>query len=168
MRRLVALIALILIAAQPAPARAQSPVTSTAITPGDVARLSDEEVRRLLLERLVVEDGGGAAQAPFNPAFTAYALQQELGRAQLRAGEIAASFPDMLRLPGEAWARMMRDRSAGAFGLFLAVFALSVAAAIAADRWLARRLSQYLPEPPPLEQPPVGSRASAACAGLMI
>ena len=102
MRLLVALIALILIAALPQPGLAQVPVTSAAITPGDVARLSDEEVRRLLLQRLVADEGDGAAQAPFNPAFTAYALQQELGRAQARAGEIAASFPDMLRLPGEA------------------------------------------------------------------
>jgi small-conductance mechanosensitive channel len=168
MRLLVALIALILIAAQPAPGLAQAPAPSGAITPGDVARLSDEEVRRLLLERLVADEDGGAAQAPFNPAFTAYALQQELGLAQRRAGEIAASFPDLLRLPGKAWERMMRDRSAGAFGLFLAVFALSVAAAVAADRWLARRLARFMPEPPPLEHPPVGSRASAACAGLMI
>ena len=133
-----------------------------------MARLSDEEVRRLLLERLVADESSGAAQAPFNPAFTAYALQQQLGRAQQRAGEIAVSFPDLLRLPGEAWAQMMRDRSAGSFGLFLAVFALSIAAAVTTDRWLARRLSRYLPEPPPLEHPPVGSRASAACAGLLI
>ena len=168
MRWLVALIALVLIATQPAPGLAQAVATPAAITPGEVARLSDEEVRRLLLERLVAEERGGAAQAPFNPAFTAYALQLELGRAQQRAGEIAGSFPDLLRLPGEAWARMMQDRSAGSFGLFLAVFALSITAAIATDRRLARRLSQYLPEPPPLEHPPVGSRASAACAGLMI
>ncbi|MHA1527947.1 MAG: hypothetical protein ACTSVG_02930 [Alphaproteobacteria bacterium] len=106
--------------------------------------------------------------APFNPASTAYALKQELGLAQRRAGEIATSFPGLLRLPGEAWARMMRDRSAGGFVLFLAVFGLSIAAAVATDRWLARTLSRHMPEPPPLEHPPVGSRASAACAGLMI
>ena len=125
-------------------------------------------MRRLLLERLVAEGGEAGTQAPFNPAFTAHALQRELGRAQARAGEIAASFPDLVRLPGKAWGRMMRDREAGGFGLFLVVFALAAAAAVAADRWLARRLARYLPEPPPLEHPPVGSRASAACAGLMI
>ena len=168
MRLLVTLIApllvVLLIAALPQPGRAQAPVTSAE----EVARLSDQEVRRLLLERLVAEGGEATAEAPFNPAFTAYALQQELGRAQARAGEIAASFPDLVRLPGKAWGRMMRDRSAGGFGLFLAVFALAIAAAIAADRWLARRLARYMPEPPPLEHPPVGARASAACAGLMI
>ena len=167
MKLLVALIALVLVAAQPVPGRAQDATTSPTISSEDVARLSDEEVRRLLLERLVAEDGG-AVEAPFNPAFTAYALQQELGQAQKRAGEIAASFPVLLRLPAETWSRMMRDRSAGSFGLFLAVFALSIAAATAADRWLARRLSRFMPEPPPLEHPPVGSRASAACAGLLI
>jgi len=154
MRLLVALIAPLLVvllsAALPAPGGAQASEPPA------------------LLERLVAEDGETTARAPFNPAFTAYALQQELGRAQARAGEIVASFPDLLLLPGKAWGRMMRDRPAASFGLFLVVFALSVAAAVAADRWLARRLAQYMPEPPPLEHPPVGARASAACAGLMI
>jgi hypothetical protein len=125
-------------------------------------------VRRLLLERLVGDERGTARQAPFNPALTANALQQELGRAQQRAGEIAGSLPVLLRLPGEVWSRMMHDRTAGGFGLFLPVFALSIAAAIATDRGLARRLYRYLPPPPPLEYPPVGSRASAALMALLI
>ena len=72
MRLLVALIApllvVLLIAALPQPGLAQAPVTSAE----EVARLSDQEVRRLLLERLVAEDGEAKTQAPFNPAFTAY------------------------------------------------------------------------------------------------
>jgi small-conductance mechanosensitive channel len=130
--------------------------------------LSDEEVRRLLLERLVSEDGNGGAEAAFNPAFTAYALQQELGQAQRRAGEIVGSFPVLLGLPGEAWSRMMGDRSAGSFGVFLLVFALAIATAIGTDRWLAKRLYPYLPPPPPLEHPPVGARASSALVALLI
>jgi CO/xanthine dehydrogenase Mo-binding subunit len=89
MKLLVALISLVLIAAQPLPGVAQTAATSAK----DVARLSDEEVRRLLLERLAAEDAEATVEAPFNPALTAYALQQELGLAQRRAGEIAASFP---------------------------------------------------------------------------
>jgi small-conductance mechanosensitive channel len=164
MKPVIALFVFLLIVSHPVPGHAQEP----AISPGDVARLSDEEVRRLLLERLVADEGGSAIRTPFNPAFTAYELQQDLGRAQARAGEIARSFPVLLSLPGEAWSRMMRDRTAGSFGLFLLVFALSIAAAIATDRWLKQRLYHYVPSPPPLEHPPVGSRASAAAVALLI
>jgi small-conductance mechanosensitive channel len=165
MRLLVALLAFLLIVAQPVSGLAQS----ASMSAGDVARLSDEEVRRLLLERLVTEeDDGNTEEEAFNPAFTAYALQQELGLAQTRAGEIVGSFPVLLELPGKAWSRMMRDRTAGSFGLFLLVFALSIAAAVMTDRWLAGRLYPYLPPPPPLEHPPVGARASSALVALAI
>jgi small-conductance mechanosensitive channel len=164
MKLLAALIAFFLIVAQPVPGQAQA----VSVSAEDIARLSDEEVRRLLLERLVAEDGGGGVEAAFNPAFTAYALQQELGRAQKRAGEIIGSFPVMLGLPGEAWSRMTRGRTAGSFGLFPLVFALSIIAAIVTDRWLAKRLYPHLPPPPPLEHPPVGARASSALVALAI
>jgi small-conductance mechanosensitive channel len=167
MRLLLALLTAVVIATPPSPGLAQGSPPA-AVSPAEVARLSDEEVRRLLLERLVSEDRGGAAEAPFNPAFTAYALQRELGRAQARAGEIARSFPDLARLPGAAWARMMRDRDAGAFGGFLLVFALAIAAGVAADLWLRARLERHLPAPPPLAHPPLGNRAAAALAGLAV
>jgi small-conductance mechanosensitive channel len=165
MRLLVALLALFLTVV-PVSALAQSTAPTEDVAAEDVARLSDEEVRRLLLERLGGEDG--AADEPFNPAFTAYALQKELGQAQKRAGEIAGSFPVLLGLPGEAWSRMAQDRTAGSFGLFLLVFALAMGAAAVADRWLAKRLYPHLPPPLPLEQPPVGARASSALIAMAI
>jgi len=142
-------------------AQEQAPTTS------DVARLSDEEVRRLLLERLIEEQAEDRA-APFNPARTAFAVQQELGRAQARAAEIGASLPALAALPGEAWRRMMHGRSGGDVAMLVAVLALALAAGVAADRWLARRLAVFVPEPPPLEHPPVGTRASAGLVLLVI
>lgn len=106
MRHIALLLVLVLAVLAPGAVTAQAPSAD------DVARLSDEEVRRLLLERLTSEDAAAPA-SPFNPARTAFLLQQELGQAQTRVGQIAASFPALIALPGEAWARLMHGRAEG-------------------------------------------------------
>ncbi len=163
MRPLAALLAVLLVLVLPLAANAQEQVPTT----NDVARLSDEEVRRMLLNRLQAEKQT-VTNPPFNPARTAFAVQRELGRAQARAAEIGASLPALIALPGEAWRRMMHGRGGGDVAMLVAVLALALGAGIAADRWLTRRLAAFVPDPPPLEHPPVGTRASASLVILAI
>ncbi len=95
-------------------------------TAADIAPLSDEEVRRLLLERLV-EDPKQKKTRVFNPANAAYVFQRNFSKVRKRASEIFSTFPDLAKLPGEWWKRMTRGRDGMAFGRFVVIFVLSLA-----------------------------------------
>ena len=107
-----------------APVMAQTAETPAPRTAADIAPLSDEEVRRLLLERLVEEPK--AKRGVFNPANAAYLFQRSFSTVRTRAGEVFGTFPELAALPAEWWKRMTKGRDGQAFGKFLIVFALSV------------------------------------------
>nr|NKB58793.1 hypothetical protein [Alphaproteobacteria bacterium] len=95
-----------------------------------VSRLSDAEVRELLLQRL---QGAGAGKATepesFNPAVFAYRLQRNVGTL---AEELHAIFGSVTELPAifpQAWAQFSADREAGGLAWFVVALAVSMGAA---------------------------------------
>ena len=106
----------------------------------DIARLSDEEVRALLLERLAEPEA--KPEPIFNPAEIAYQVQLGFARVHSRAREILGAYDQLPALPREWWTRMTRGRDGKAFGAFAAIFLVSVAAGIVASILLRRKLNR--------------------------
>ena len=123
-KRLLFVLFSLLMLAFAAPAIAQTTETQAPRTAADIAPLSDEEVRRLLLERLGEEPK--AKRSVFNPANAAYAFQRKFSTVRARAGEVFGTFPELAHLPAEWWKRMTKGRDGRAFGKFLVIFAISV------------------------------------------
>ncbi len=136
-RLLYVLIALLMFAFA-APVMAQSTEKSAPLTATDIAPLSDEEVRRLLLERL--DKKPKAKRAVYNPAFSAFRFQQKFIKVRKRSAAIFSTFPDLAGLPAEWWKRMTKGRDGQAFRKFLVVFAISVVSGIVGAYLLRRRL----------------------------
>ncbi len=124
LKRLLFVLTGILMLACTAPVMAQSADSPAPLTAADIAPLSDEEVRRLLLERMVEEPQ--ATRGVFNPAMTAYRFQRGFSKVRARATDIFGSFPELAGMPAEWWKRMTRGRDGRTFGKFLMIFVLSV------------------------------------------
>ncbi len=115
-------------AGQETPAAADGPITAD-----DLARLSDAELRRIVLDRLAEPDA--QPRAHFNPANTAYALQAASTRVRDRLGAILAAYDALPPALARGLVRLFGDRSLGALGGFGLVFAISLVAG-----WLIERL----------------------------
>ena len=92
----------------------------------DVARLSDEEVRRLLLEKLQTTSEN-RPDVLFNPAVIVVRFQQNFAKVKARGGKIVYAFSELSSLPGRWWAKMTDGRDGRAFGKFFFVFVLATA-----------------------------------------
>ena len=55
----------------------------------DIARLSDEEVRRLLLEKLQTTTSGNRPDVLFNPAVVAVRFQRNFAKVKERGGKLS-------------------------------------------------------------------------------
>jgi len=113
----------------------------------DVARLSDEEVRRLLLEKLQTTSEN-RPDVLFNPAVIVVRFQQNFAKVKARGGKIVYAFSELSSLPGRWWAKMTDDRDGRAFGKFFFVFVLATAiglvAAMLMKRWLRKTATRSL------------------------
>lgn len=121
------------------------PVLADSVTGAeDVARLSDEEVRRLLLEKLDTTPQDNTDEI-FNPAVVAFRFQRNFGIVKQRGTEIVSAFKDFSSLPGRWWAKMTSGRDGRAFGQFIIVFAVAVGLGIYISQmvrhWLRRMAS---------------------------
>ncbi len=105
---------------------------------GAVARLSDSEVRRLLLERLTQEEA--RPESSFNPAMTAWRLQKQFGIIQKKMGEILAAAPELPGTFPRALAKLNQDRGNGGLGQFVIVFLVSLAIGGLVEFLLRRQL----------------------------
>ena len=114
----------------------------------DIARLSDEEVRRLLLEKLQTTTSGNRPDVLFNPAVVAVRFQRNFAKVKERGGKIVAAFAEFSSLPGRWWAKMTDGRDGRAFGWFFLVFIISTAigliAAVLIKRWLRNTATRSL------------------------
>ena len=78
------------------------------------SRLSDAEVRELLLQRLQQGDGKRTGEAEsFNPAVFAYRLQRDMGKIAEELDGIFGSVAQLLAVFPRAWAQFSADRQSG-------------------------------------------------------
>ena len=87
---------------------------------GAVARLSDNEVRRLLLKRLVKEES--EPTEPFNPEITAWRLQRHLGTIQKEINLLVNAALDLPDVLPRALTALNKDRGEGGLGRFILSF----------------------------------------------
>ncbi len=123
-------------AALEAPAGDLSPQAAAAL----VARLSDQEVRSLLLERLTP---GTAAddEAPVDTARMIGSLTSRSALVRARLGELAAAVDDVPHAFASAWQRFRDGRPVPALLLVAAGFALALLLAFFAEILTRRRLA---------------------------
>ena len=119
------------------PAMAQQ----TQLTKDTIAELSDEQVRRLLLEKLSGETGRQTAGHgdDYHPAVIAFRLQRAFGTVQVRASEIFGTIGEYPAIPGRAWASLTGNREYGSFARFLWVLLIAVAGGMTAELVLRGR-----------------------------
>lgn len=131
-----------------------------------VSRLSDAEVRELLLQRLqTAEPGQGAEAESFNPAVFAYRLQRDLGTI---AEELDGIFRSVTQLPAifpEAWRQFNADRESGGLAWFVAALAVSMGIAGLIEYAMRRKVGAM----PAFDRgfAPESLRAKAGRLGLM-
>jgi len=132
----------------------------------EIARLSDEEVRRLLLEKLQTTTPDNRPDALFNPAVVAVRFQRNFAKVKARGGKIVAAISEFSSLPGRWWTKMTDGRDGRAFGRFFLVFLISTAiglfAAILIKRWLRNTATRSLEQ----RQTDTLSLATQALGGL--
>ncbi len=113
----------------------------------DMARLSDEEVRRLLLEKLQTAPEDPQDET-FNPAVFAVQFQHNFAKVKQRGSQIVSGFAEFPSLPARWWAAMTDGRDGHAFGKFFFAFVLSVSlgwfAAMLIKHWLRSTASKSL------------------------
>ena len=114
---------------------------SGATAESTVSRLSDAEVRELLLQRLQKNDGEVAAESEsFNPAVFAYRLQRDMGKI---AEELDGIFGSIAQLPAvfpQAWTEFNADRQSGGLAWFFGALLISMGAAGLIEYAMWRRL----------------------------
>ncbi|MEM8811349.1 MAG: mechanosensitive ion channel domain-containing protein [Pseudomonadota bacterium] len=90
-----------------------------------VATLTDEQVRRLLLERLEADKAEPVSQ--FNPADLAFALQATLTTLRERAAEVFGTMPLLPDVFQDSFGRIVAEAAPGEFGAFVITFLLAIA-----------------------------------------
>ncbi|MEO9685776.1 MAG: mechanosensitive ion channel family protein [Tateyamaria sp.] len=106
----------------------------------DLSRLSDEQVRELLLGML--EEPEAEPEPAFNPAETAYRIQQKFTKIHARASEILGAYRELPSLPGAWWDKMTNGRDGRSFGIFVLTFLFCVGVGLVASTFTRRRLNQ--------------------------
>ena len=140
------------------------PVTPDAL----VSRLSDEEVRRMLLERLETSSPQGASgREEFNPAVIIYRLQRDLGTLSAELDAIFSSVVELPEIFPRAWRQFTADRKDGGVVWFFFALAISMGFGYLAERavrtgLLQRQISAFG------DKRPDGTRGRAAQLGAML
>ncbi len=106
----------------------------------DISRLSDEQVRVLLLEML--EEPETAPDPAFNPAETAYRVQQKFTAIHARASELLGAYKELPGLPGRWWEKITNGRDGRAFGFFALTFLFCIGVGLLASTYARKRLNQ--------------------------
>ncbi|MGI9464800.1 MAG: mechanosensitive ion channel family protein [Aestuariivirgaceae bacterium] len=150
------------VAGQPASAQ-QSGVQ---LSKESIAELSDEQVRRLLLEKLSGEPGksAGGHGDDYHPAVIAFRLQRAFGRVQERAAQIFGTIGQYPSIPGTAWKKLTQNREFGSFARFLWVLLIALAGAAALELLVRGRFKRIENDIGSRDLSGLSSRAGAALA----
>ncbi|MGH1478040.1 MAG: mechanosensitive ion channel family protein [Geminicoccales bacterium] len=134
----LAMVFLLLIAGLSSPiARAQSATEGPSDT---VARLSDAEVRALLLHELEEKADAGSSDDPGNPAVTSIQIQQQISWLRGRLGAKFGAFGDLPDISRQALEKLKAPRNNRTFGAFLAAILLSFGGAFMIEYGFAKWL----------------------------
>ncbi len=106
----------------------------------DIARLSDEEVRRRLLDSLQSTTQPVSAES-FNPATLALGLQKSLQTVRARATHLMSGFAELPSLPGRWWEKMTHGRTGNAVLIFFSIFVITLIVGWLCARWMRYWLS---------------------------
>jgi len=106
----------------------------------DIARLSDEEVRRRLLDSLQSTTQPVSAES-FNPATLALGLQKSLQTVRARAMHLMSGFAELPSLPGRWWEKMTHGRTGNAVLIFFSIFVITLIVGWLCARWMRYWLS---------------------------
>jgi len=114
--------------------------SSTVFAAQDISKLSDEQVRELLLEKL--EEPEVIPEPVFNPAEIVYQIQQNFTIVRTRAGELLGAYHELPDLPRRWWQNITKGRDGRAFGTFILVFLICVGAGMLAFAFTRRKLDK--------------------------
>lgn len=122
-------------AVTPSPVLAAGP--GAAISESDLARISDSELRALVLERL-----GPVKQTsePLNPAIVAYGLQQSFGEIRESLGRILGAYVDLPGVFATVWSSLTSGRRTGGMSELVLYFVLAAGAGALVEFLLRRRI----------------------------
>ncbi|WP_282604580.1 mechanosensitive ion channel family protein [Pelagibius sp. Alg239-R121] len=138
------------------PAQAQTGVQSSAQKQAEaealISRLSDKEVRELLVGRLAeAEAKDGAGREEFNPAVIIYRLQRDMGLISEEVQHIFAAVGDLPAIFPAAWAQFSADRNDGGLVWFFATMAIAFGLGALAEAGLRPILIAAAERAPPQE-----------------
>ncbi|MEP5731126.1 MAG: mechanosensitive ion channel domain-containing protein [Sulfitobacter sp.] len=105
-----------------------------------ISRLTDEQVRELLLEML--EEPEAEPEPAFNPAETAFRIQQKFTKIRARAGDLLGAYQELPGLPGKWWDRITNGRDGRAFGIFVVTFLICIGIGLIASTFARHKLNQ--------------------------
>jgi len=115
-------------------------VSSTVYAAQDISKLSDEQVRELLLQKL--EKPEVKPEPVFNPAETAYLIQQKFTVVRTRAGELLGAYHELPDLPRRWWQNITKGRDGRQFGTFVLIFLICVGAGLIASSFTRRKIDR--------------------------
>ncbi len=129
-----------------------------------ISRLSDAEVRELLIKQLSSANNSVNQEAEeFNPAVILYRFQRSAGNLNHQLQAIFASVSDLPEVFPTAWQNFTADRERGSVAWFFVMMLVSMGAGVLAAIVLATKLRNSFAE---LEQHPIDSiRAKARVLG---
>lgn len=129
------LVALAMVALIHAPSHAQ------VVGAAELSTLTDEQVRRLLLQRLQQDHEAAARpERRFHPAITAYQLQHSAGDLSARLSAIAGSVGELPATFPTAWARFVESSEGGSVAGFFGGFVASMLGGWGLAALVGRRL----------------------------
>lgn len=106
----------------------------------DISKLTDQQVRELLLEKLEAPET--PPEPAFNPAILAYEIQLKFTKIHTRASELLGAYHELPSLPGKWWQRITKGRDGRAFGTFVITFLLCIMAGLFASFFTRRKMDK--------------------------
>ncbi len=117
-----------------------------------ISRLSDKEVRELLVGRLAdAEAQQNQGREEFNPAVIVYRLQRDMGLISEEVQHIFAAVVDLPAIFPAAWAQFSADRAEGGLVWFFATLLIAFGLGYIAERALRPVLLSRSVAAPPME-----------------
>ncbi len=134
-----------------------------------IARLSDQEVRRLLIEQLA--PAGTAARSgdeEFNPAVIMYRLQRGIGTLSQELDAIFAAVDELPDVFPRAWASFTADREQGGLAWFVVALVVSMGAGGVAAYLVRARVRTAVGEVSVDEPKALGGKVAVLLSGLLV